>query len=110
MPLGVAVPQPHNAGMRWILIALGLTLWAGALPAQEEAALRVEVRRLVEALDADTRGARLTAERVLLEMGPKVLPFLPVPSWSAPEPASRSPSCGSSWNGVSPANRFGRRG
>lgn len=63
--------------MRWITIALALVLWPGALPAQDEAALRLEVRKLVQELDADTRTTRLAAERTLLEMGPKILPFLP---------------------------------
>ncbi|HIQ21094.1 MAG TPA: hypothetical protein EYH34_07655 [Planctomycetes bacterium] len=65
----------------WFALAL-------ATPAQgpaEESLLRLEVRRLLHQLDAPTLAEREAAERKLIELGPRVLDYLPRDEqrWSA---------------------------
>jgi hypothetical protein len=46
-------------------------------PTDSTVELEQEVRRLLADLAGETRARRLAAEKRLLELGPKVLPFLP---------------------------------
>ncbi len=57
-----------------------LLLFLCLLSQAQDAALRDRVSQLIERLDADQGEARNAAEKALLDLGPKVLPFLPDPA------------------------------
>lgn len=65
-----------------VMVAMALTGQANANTA--DADLKLEVRRLVRRLDARELADREAAEKTLIEMGPKVLDFLPTPDQRVP--------------------------
>lgn len=65
-----------------VMVAMALTGQADANAA--DADLKLEVRHLVRRLDARELVDRETAEKALVEMGPKVLDFLPAPDQRVP--------------------------